>query len=99
MAHRIVEITSIKPDNVEWFSDVYPEEYNQYLLWVKTLEGVMFLTASKPDKNTVIRTYIFESEEASVAYAHAHQTNYYATLRREYNAANGISSTRNFIDE
>jgi hypothetical protein len=99
MTHKIVEVTSVKPDNVEWFSDVYPEEFEGYLKWVRTLDGVMFLTSSKPDKNTLVRTYIFEDQDAADRYAEAHKTNPYAVLRQVYSDANGIIITYNLLDD
>jgi hypothetical protein len=99
MTHIIVEATSVKPDDVEWFSDAYPEEFEAYLQWARTLSGVMFLTSSKPDKNTIIRTYIFEDREAAERYAEAHKTNPHAVLRQVYGDANGITATYNVLDE
>ena len=99
MTHKIVEVISVKPEGVGWFSDAYPNEFIEYMKWLKTVPGVVFLARDDPDSHTIIRTYVFEDDAAYENYIAAHLSNEYSILRKTYNDANGITITSNILNE
>ena len=86
-----VQVTSVKPANVSWFNEVNPTSFESYKIWVTDLGGVISQTETRPDVNTIIRTYEFENEATYNAYVTAHNTNADNQLRQTYNNNNGIS--------
>lgn len=99
MAHKIVELISVKPAGGPWFSDVHPEENNEYLNWVKTVPGVVFIARDDPDENTIIRTFVFEDGAAYDNYVEVHKTNEWSLMKQKFNDDNGIVITVNVLNE
>lgn len=99
MEHKIVELVSTKPSGVQWYSDAHPEEDQKYLEWARTVPGVVFLTKSFPDENTVTRIFIFENNAAYENYIAVHRTNEHAINKQKYNSDNKIVLTINVLDE
>jgi hypothetical protein len=97
MSYR-VKTLSVKPANVQWFSDVNPASFESYKNWAASLPGVIDVTKTKPDANTIVRTYVFEDKVAYTAFAAAHSSNADDQLRQAYNNANGITNTLEFLD-
>lgn len=94
-----VKITSVKPANVEWFSDANPMAIETYKAWAVTLPGIVSLSKNQPDANTIIRTYVFESEAAYSNFVAAHYANTEHLQRIDYNNANGITFVSQVIGD
>lgn len=85
-----VEVTSVKPEGVAWFSEVNPANFDSYTAWLATLPEAV-ITTTRPDVNTIVRTYVFENEAAYNNFRDAHLANEDVQLRQDYNVANGIT--------
>lgn len=94
-----VKVTSVKPSNSEWFSDVNPTAIESYKTWADTLPGIISVTKNMPDANTIIRTIVFENEAAHTNYVNAHSTNAEHKLRQDHNIANGITYVTQVISD
>ena len=99
MQHKIVELVSTRPSGVKWYSEAHPEDDQKYLEWVKTVPGVIFLTRSHPDENTITRIFIFEDNAAYENYIAVHRTNEHAIKKQKYNADNKIVLRITVLDE
>jgi|LauGreDrversion4_2_1035121.scaffolds.fasta_scaffold00348_15 hypothetical protein len=97
MSYRVTA-TSVKPAGVQWFSDANPASIEAYSAWVATLPGVISVTKTTPNANTIVRTYVFENQAAYTAYASAHASNTNDQQRQAYNNSNGITTTFQFLD-
>lgn len=94
-----VRVTSVKPSNAQWFSDVNPTAIESYKTWALTLPGIISFTRNIPNANTVIRTIVFENEAAHTNYVNAHSTNAEHQLRKDHNSANGITYVSQVISD
>lgn len=97
MSYR-VEVTSVKPTDVEWFNAANPTSFESYKSWAATLPGLVGMTATRPDTNTIVRIYEFEDQAAYTAYTNAHTANADDQLRQAYNNQNGITIALRFLD-
>ena len=97
MSYRVIA-TAVKPANVAWFSDANPASIEAYSSWVTTLPGVISVTKTTPNANTIVRTYVFENQAAYASYASAHDSNVNDQQRQAYNNRNGITTTFQFLD-
>lgn len=86
-----VRVTSVKPNNVQWFSDANSAAIQAYKTWASTLPGIISVTKNMPDANTIVRTHVFENEAAYTNFVNAHSSNAEHKLRQDYNTANGIT--------
>lgn len=94
-----VKVTSVKPSNVQWFSDANPTAIASYRTWASNLPGVIGETVNSPDANTIVRTHIFENEAAYTNFLNAHSTNAEHRLRQDYNSANGIAFVSQVVSD
>jgi hypothetical protein len=92
-----VTITSIKPAGVDFFHDVSEDNYNISKSigdWTAEQPGFVSQTYSKPDENTRIITYVFDSIENYGAWSvnRSALPNYNTII--QYYLVNGITTTR-----
>ena len=92
MSYR-VQISSVKPAGADWYSNSSPAGFEAWQDWFKTVPGVVNVTKTKLNTNTIIRSYEF-IDEAAYLNAKALSLASPAHLERmRYNELHGIVST------
>jgi hypothetical protein len=86
-----VKVTATKPENTKWFFEVNPASAEAYKNYLKTVPGLTKTVVTRPDANTHVRTYVFESEQAYMSAKQKLSGNQESAERSAYNAANGIT--------
>lgn len=91
-----VRVTSIKPQNVAWFTEVSQEAKDtiaRYSAAVRGAAGALSFKKTNPDANTVVREYEFDTKENYDAFIALSMANPDGAARRNYNNQNGIITT------
>jgi|LauGreDrversion4_2_1035121.scaffolds.fasta_scaffold55878_2 hypothetical protein len=96
MSYR-VQITAVKPAGSQWFSEYNPDGHLAWQSWFKNLPGVVNVTKTKPNNNTIVRTYEFLDEAAYLNVKELSLTSPINLERVGYNELYGITSTTEIL--
>lgn len=92
-----VRITSVKPANVAWYTDVNQaakDSMARYRTNAKAgANGMLNFQKTRPDANTIVRVYEFDTKENYDAFMSLTNSDPDAVARKNYNNQNGIVST------
>jgi hypothetical protein len=92
-----VKVTAVRPAGTDWYSDANPAGHEAWQNWFKNLPGVVSVKKTKPDANTIVRTYEFVNEAAYVNVRQESLNNAQNLARTGYNELHGIVSTTEVI--
>lgn len=95
MSYR-VQISSVKPTGSDWYSNSNPAGYEAWQNWFRTMPGVINVTKTKLNTNTIIRSYEFIDEAAYLNAKALSLTSQENLERMGYNESHGIVSTTTF---
>jgi len=88
-----VTYTTTKPENVQWFKDVQPSTVKTINEWIVTNPGLISVGKDVVTSTTLVKTYVFDSEQSFNAYKAANNLNANVAARRAYNEQNGITTS------
>lgn len=98
MSYR-VQITAVKPAGSDWYSNANPDGHMAWQSWFRGLPGVVNVTKTKPNNNTIVRTYEFLDEAAYLNVKALSLTSPANLERLGYNELHGIVSTTEILGE
>jgi hypothetical protein len=96
MSYR-VQITAVKPAGSEWYSNANPTGHAAWQEWFRSLPGLVSVTKTKPNNNTVVRTYEFLDEAAYLNVKELSKQSSVNLERVGYNETYGIESTTTIL--
>jgi hypothetical protein len=94
-----VRVTTVKPANAAWFSDANPAGHAAWASWFKSLPGLLSVSKTKLNANSIIRNYVFRDEAAYLEIKGLSSTNANSVARIRHNESNGITNTVELLGE
>ena len=93
-----LEVTTSKPTGTDWFIVAFPEEQTVVAEWQSSFPGLLEVSTTEIDANTLLTTMIFENETAYNTYAFERMSQPAWVSKNEYYTSIGATVVTEIID-